>query len=203
MINSISDIRGALIQTSPNQSGFNRPDQNVNDLLRSRCVVVFDIDGVLANNSFRGTIFQEYIVKKYGNDAHRKLGDDDWNYYDRIACPEPPIQSGRILLDVFRNSPNHYPICVTGRSSRTSLRTRIWMGKNLNWNDPYIIHRSLNDHGSNYEVKEKIFKELHESGASVCLWIDDNPEISKLSCPTMIVTPDYDIIEPLSGLDGL
>jgi hypothetical protein len=127
--------------------------------------VLFDIDGVIADNSHRW----HYI-------ADRKHAD--WMKYYAGLSYDKPIQGVIDLINLLR--PNYQICLVTGRPERLDIETTAWMFKNRVHFDRLYM-RPDKDFSKNAELKKKLLDErIRPNHSEIHGAFDDNPEAVKM-----------------------
>ena len=134
-------------------------------------LVLFDIDGVLADCSHR-----LHYLKDKNYDAF---------YSRKEMLNDKPIQSGIDLYNYFEDSPFNEIMLVTGRPYRTLETTKEWLKKN-GVNNGIILMRKDKDYRPSGEVKVQRIKDLlgcdyykdfyPEGLKELTIFIDDDPD---------------------------
>jgi FMN phosphatase YigB (HAD superfamily) len=119
-------------------------------------VVVFDIDGTLADTSHR--LHHLYPFEGMGVKK-------DWGSFFAAAKDDPPIQSTININNLYSSSPNIKVIALlTGRPDNTREDTETWLNK-YNVKYDILIMRSSSDRRPDHIVKKELllgFLEFHK-----------------------------------------
>jgi phosphoglycolate phosphatase-like HAD superfamily hydrolase len=125
-------------------------------------VVLFDIDGTLANIDHRRSI----------------LEDDPHNWIDFFAAMggDSPNKAVVDLYHLLWTSTEHECVIVSGRPDNYRKITEQWFV----WNNiPFsrLIMRSQNDSRADHIIKEEILKALLEEGKEIAFVVDDRQSV--------------------------
>ena len=134
-------------------------------------MVIFDIDGVLADTNFR--------VKKYLKGKNKD--DIDWGSFFQDSINDLPIPAGIIVAkSIIDYLPQTQTMFLTSRPERFRDITLEWLSEHLGVNKNNI-DLTMRPNG-NYEpaviFKEKVGEEL--GFKNIDLVFEDNPEIVKM-----------------------
>ncbi|MEH6660429.1 MAG: hypothetical protein V7679_02170 [Parasphingorhabdus sp.] len=125
-------------------------------------VILFDIDGTLANIEHRR--------------LHLKEDKDDWKSFNAEMGGDTPNLPVVILYKSLWASGAHELILVTGRNERFRTLTEQW----LVWNDiPFgqILMRPDNDFRADHLIKEEILGEILAAGKQIEFVVDDRQQV--------------------------
>ncbi len=131
-------------------------------------MIIFDIDGVLADNNHR----LHYIQRQDGQSA-------DWEAFYRESGKDTPIDAGLKLLSALQRA-GHSVILLTGRSENWRELTVDWLqAETLFYQDgggwwQEIKMRPEGDHRPDYEYKLDVIKRLEAWGEEITLVVDDS-----------------------------
>lgn len=145
-----------------------------------RPVVVFDLDGTLADTRHRA-----HLIAK-GGDA-----DPDWHAYS-LACPNDTPIAGAVELARLLDNLGCSIVLVSGRSDAAYDETVGWLDVH---GVPYdALHmRAAGDHRPNEVIKAELAVALSLE-AAIALWVDDYPTavdaLTAASIPALLVARD-------------
>ena len=124
-------------------------------------IVVFDIDGTLANTEHR----KKYVATKPKNWAA-------WN----AAMKDDSVHTDiRDLLDTLRNAGKTIIIC-SGRGDETRGVTERWLSDNgIRYSALYM--RAERDYRQDSIVKTELLDRIREEHGEPYLWIDDRQQV--------------------------
>ncbi|MEM1842249.1 MAG: HAD family acid phosphatase [Ignisphaera sp.] len=143
---------------------------------RDRECVVFDIDGVLIDNSER---LRKSLEEVGARDVSELSGEKKWRFWEiflsdkYIDLDKPNPQA--IELVKKKKSEGYRIVILTGRPAKMMKKTIEQLDR---YGIPYdvVIFRSNDFHGKDYEYKKKVLEELnlnvielHDDSAHVCL----------------------------------
>lgn len=117
------------------------------DNFRPFNVIIFDLDGTLANQDHR----VHHIEKK----------PKDWDTYYEECDKDKPVQH---VIDMFHNLKDDYEIKIwTGRSDHVRRKTENWLedkGISIGFNYWELRMREAGDHTPDYILKRKWYEEF-------------------------------------------
>jgi phosphoglycolate phosphatase-like HAD superfamily hydrolase len=123
--------------------------------------IVFDIDGVLADNRHRFKLIES--------------APKDWDaYYDRMG--EDPVfdQVGAIIKAFGSMGIGNIFLC-TGRPTKYRERTKAWLRATDLWDDVYrLFMREDGDFRPNPELKEQMAKDIIEEYGPIAMVFEDD-----------------------------
>jgi len=126
-------------------------------------VVVFDIDGTIANNDHR----RDFVVNK----------PKDWKAYNELMHLDEPILDIIDLLWVLKDSGDHIILC-TGREEVYRPTTWMWLEQHRladKISDLYM--RPEKDYRSDAIVKVELLKQIEADYGRPRLWFDDRKQV--------------------------
>jgi phosphoglycolate phosphatase-like HAD superfamily hydrolase len=143
-------------------------------------VVVFDLDGVLADTRHRD---------------HYLNGDpEDWDAYFAACVHDQPVSR---MIALAEDLVRHYRIVVaTGRPNRIRPETERWLDL---WHVPWatIYTRGDSDRRPNAQLKVDQAREIN--CGRIAFWVDDNPAVADAlapyGVPVMLVRPERDLAD--------
>ena len=124
-------------------------------------LVVFDIDGTLADLSHR----RHFVASKPKN----------WNAFDAAIPFDKPFDDIIYVLKTYYKL-KHKIILCSGRSERTRTVTVNWLRAN---DIPYtqLYMRTDNDHRQDSIVKVELLNMIREEHGEPFLWFDDRQQV--------------------------
>lgn len=128
-------------------------------------VVLFDLDGVLCDNSHRA-----HLVPP----KHLQHKNSAWHDYVSECDKDTVITAGAELYKALLR--HHYVVIVTSRQEVFRGKTERWLHTNFGGNH-LIAHRANDDESSPAEFKEKVLKDSLERGYEIIFAVDDDPAI--------------------------
>lgn len=162
-------------------------------------VVIFDIDGTLADCSHRLHFIQPKFVKAGELDscyeeneqaacyvcgslymkmhkAECKLAGKDWESFFRedLILQDNPIEPIKALFHRFIYS--HVLVLVTGRMEKHRSITNEWFKKRIYWEVPVMYMRKDNDFREDAIIKEEVLHE-HIGAENVLFVIEDRKRV--------------------------
>lgn len=128
-------------------------------------LAVFDIDGVLANISWRL--------------HHINKSPTDYETFNKLALKDPIIEPGLRLLRSHRSTHDHIAL-LSGRFETEKHRLREWLQNHYIYPD-LVILRDPNDHGKRPRAEYKLEKlcEL-DTKYRIVAFYDNSPHIINL-----------------------
>lgn len=127
-----------------------------------KTVVLFDIDGTLANINHR----RSYLERS----------PPDWKAFNAEMGNDTPNEAIVSLYRALWMTVDHNPILVTGRNERSRQLTEQWLA----WNEiPFrrLLMRKDNDFRADHIVKEEILDQLLTEGLKVLFTVDDRQQV--------------------------
>jgi hypothetical protein len=128
-------------------------------------MIIFDIDGVLADSNWR--------TKKYLNEKNI-----DWQSYFDDAIYDLPIQSGILIAKAFINFlPQTEILFLTGRIETVRNETLAWLSEQLQIDKSKIdlTMRETGNYIESVKFKEEVGREI--GFKNIDLVFEDNPKI--------------------------
>lgn len=126
-----------------------------------RGLVVFDIDGVLADASHR----QHYVAAR----------PKDWDAFFAAVGDDPVIEAGRQRL--LAAAAEHEVILVSGRPESTRAATTAWLARH-GLGDPPLVLRADGDYRPAPVVKAGLLASLGRRDDIMCV-VDDDASVVK------------------------
>ena len=127
-----------------------------------RKIVIFDIDGTLADNSER----RELLTGEY----------PDWDVFFEKMGEDKPIEPIANLFSILYNSGKYLMCIFSGRPERFRVLTEQW----LTWNGIAAVPlfmRKNGDHRPDDIVKEEMLHSLIADGESIEFVVDDRQAV--------------------------
>lgn len=131
-------------------------------------MVIFDIDGVLADTSYR--------EKKYLRG--KKNSEIDWDRFFQDAIHDLPLPSGILVAKAMMNFlPQTEILFLTGRAESIRATTLKWLSEQLQIDKSKIdlTMRETGNYIESVKFKEEVGKEI--GFENIDLVFEDNPEI--------------------------
>lgn len=126
-------------------------------------IVVFDIDGTLANNNHRRHFLEQ--EKK------------DWKSYNSLMAEDGLYEDIAELLKTLSNEGNYVILC-TGREEVYRKTTWDWLNaKGLRSDVLALYMRAEKDYRSDAIVKVELLREIDEDYGRPWLWFDDRQQV--------------------------
>jgi FMN phosphatase YigB (HAD superfamily) len=146
-------------------------------------IVIFDLDGVLADNSTRRNLLDS--------------PNPDWEEYFQAASFDLPIDPNIDLAGSFKETAS--VVILTGRPNRISNITQDWLNRyQVNWD--LLIMRPDSGYISAPDFKKQETLRLLDIGFQIVLALDDELEniqiYKELNIPTVHITPPHFSILP-------
>ncbi len=124
-------------------------------------VIVFDIDGTLANVDHR----RHWVASKPKN----------WAAWNAAMKHDTPHEDIVWLLDSLRQSNTRIVIC-SGRGEETRAVTETWLWQNVGpWDALYM--RAEKDYRKDSIVKVELLQQIRKDYANPWLWVDDRQQV--------------------------
>jgi len=124
-------------------------------------VIVFDIDGTLANVDHR----RHWVASKPKN----------WAAWNAAMKNDTPHEDIVWLLDSLRQSNVRIVIC-SGRGEETRAETEHWLWQNVGpWDALYM--RAAKDNRKDSIVKVELLQQIRMDYANPWLWVDDRQQV--------------------------
>ncbi len=134
-------------------------------------IVVFDIDGTLADTSHRQHLNPRYWVGQKGKKP-------SWDDFHAAHVDDTSVLSVAVLHARLRLRASNEVIYVTGRNEAFRESTAMWMSRHA-FNGE-IIMRPDNDYRPNWEFKLDALNEIWARYTAVpMLWVDDNASVQE------------------------
>jgi phosphoglycolate phosphatase-like HAD superfamily hydrolase len=129
-------------------------------------IIIFDIDGTLADNSHR-----QHLIKEAGWDAFFDECDKD-----------QPIKHIQHVIYALEGQGRSQIIFVTGRPERVREKTRVWLDDCYGFypDRESLLMRADGDHRPDHVVKEEILDRLIQDGRKPDMVFDDRNEVVKM-----------------------
>lgn len=124
-----------------------------------RSLIVFDIDGVVADVTHRLHLLT----------SHPK----QWEAFFAAAADDPPLQPGVDLVSEY--SANYDIAWLTGRPERNRTLTEAWLTRHGLRNDPLLM-RPDRDHRPARQAKRDHLRRLRRT-REIAMVIDDDPAV--------------------------
>lgn len=156
-------------------------------------LVLFDIDGVLADDRHRAHYVQKDLTGKY---AHPPFDAPSWSEYFRadLMAADGLWAPATALVNAFYASAKGDHIgCLTGRPETTRDATTRWLDKNRIYVD-FLMMRDRKDHRSGADVKVDNLLVLSRMYNSVTFY-EDKIEIVRAvqdACPANVIVKHCD-----------
>lgn len=134
--------------------------------MSEREVVIFDIDGTIADLSHR---------------LHHIQGDKkDWEKFHANVHDDEPIFPIISIMDALYLSNRYDFVFCTGRMEHCREATQKWLNK---YGVDYhfkLMMRPNGDHRPDFEVKKEMLQELREEGCDVAMVFEDRSTVVKM-----------------------
>lgn len=125
-------------------------------------IVVFDIDGVLADATHR----QHHLTGR----------PKDWDAFFAEVSGDPLLPSGRSLLGQLREG--HEVVLLSGRPERTRLDTEAWLARH-GIEFSRLVLRADDDHRPAARLKGELIRQVGSPG-EILVVVDDDPSVVDL-----------------------
>lgn len=125
-------------------------------------VIVFDIDGTLANVEHR----RHWVATKPKN----------WAAWDAAMKFDTPNEDIVWLLEQFQRDPNNRIVICSGRGSENRGVTEAWLKEHIG-NYDALYMRAEKDYRKDSIVKVELLKQIEFDYARPYLWIDDRNQV--------------------------
>lgn len=125
-------------------------------------VVIFDLDGTLANINHRR--------------IHLSTTNTDWKAFNSAMGDDVPNKPIVDLYKTLWDSQRYQLVIVSGRSDEYRKFTEQW----LSWNEiPFseLIMRKKGDSRSDHIVKEEILKQIQSLNKEIAFVVDDRQQV--------------------------
>jgi hypothetical protein len=146
-------------------------------------IIVFDVDGTLADDTARAQAEGPWIV---GNNTN-----EQWERYYALSPFDPP-KPGVCELVRILDAGGHTIVFATGRPERFADATHTWLNDNVGISGWRLFMRREGDRRRNPIVKREQFDLIAEAyGEAPALWIDDHDELHQrdaLPCPVVPIS---------------
>lgn len=124
-------------------------------------IVVFDIDGTLANVEHR----RQFVASKPKN----------WPAWNAGMAHDTLHKDIKWLLDTLQSAGNMIVIC-SGRGEETRAVTEAWLVKhNISWQALYM--RKEKDYRKDSIVKVELLQQIRKDYGNPYMWVDDRQQV--------------------------
>lgn len=137
-------------------------------------VIIFDIDGTLANNQHR----QHYLT------GEKKDWDKFYSEMDKDTPNEPVVFLCNLItayLCCYTNYSNLKLIICTGRPENYRKQTEEWLHQVINSHGYHfvwkLIMRPEGDHRPDYQVKQEMLDALKTDGYEILFTVEDRKQV--------------------------
>ena len=125
-------------------------------------IIVFDIDGTLANVDHR----RQFVASRPKN----------WAAWNAGMANDTVNEDIRWMLDSFVNRTGTKIVLCSGRGEETRAVTEQWLGDNrIHFNALFM--RSVKDHRKDSIVKVELLQQIREQWGEPFLWVDDRRQV--------------------------
>lgn len=132
-------------------------------------IVVFDLDGTLANAKHRLHLLPS------ANDKDTTHGWDAFN----LACDEDlPIEDNLELLSDLYTAGNEIVI-LTGRCDIAKFKTQKWLSRNIPNVEHRLVMRQRGDHRRDVVFKQEALEGIMDAGGRILCCFDDLEHVVK------------------------
>ena len=129
--------------------------------------IIFDIDGVIADNSHR--LHYIYQIPK------------DWHKFNELLPDDPVLAPGYKVYKALTTDPSNTIVFVTGRSEDERRDTEIWLAQNAFNKHDGLFMRRARDYRPAPVVKREILRKLEELyGQKPDMVFEDSPRVNKM-----------------------
>ena len=125
-------------------------------------VIVFDIDGTLANVNHR----RHWVTSKPKN----------WAAWDAAMKFDTPNEDIVWLLEQFQRNPNNRIVICSGRGSENRAVTEAWLKEHIGSYDALYM-RAERDYRKDSIVKVELLEQIRKDYANPWLWVDDRQQV--------------------------
>ena len=125
-------------------------------------IIVFDIDGTLANVEHR----RQFVASRPKN----------WAAWNAGMANDTVNEDIRWMLDSFLNRTGTKIVLCSGRGEETRAVTEQWLGDNFIHFDALFMRRAK-DHRKDSIVKVELLQQIREQWGEPFLWIDDRRQV--------------------------
>ena len=125
-------------------------------------VIVFDIDGTLANIEHR----RHWVASKPKN----------WPAFNAAMKYDTPNADIVWLLDSLRSQPTTRIVICSGRGSETRAVTEQWLADHVGLFDALYM-RAEKDYRKDSIVKVELLEQIRKDFANPWLWVDDRQQV--------------------------
>lgn len=130
-------------------------------------LIVFDIDGVVADNTHR----LHYIKQKPKN----------WKRFNELLPEDPMLVPGYTAYTALITTPSNTIVFVTGRSEDERRDTEIWLAQHKFDKHDGLFMRRARDYRPAPEVKREVLRKLEELyGQKPDMVFEDSPRVNKM-----------------------
>jgi FMN phosphatase YigB (HAD superfamily) len=125
-------------------------------------VIVFDIDGTLANITHR----RHWVANKPKN----------WKAFNAGMVQDTPNEDIVWMLNSLRSDPNNRIVICSGRGSENRAVTEAWLKEHVgSYHALYM--RDERDYRSDAIVKVELLEQITRDFARPWLWVDDRQQV--------------------------
>jgi len=129
----------------------------------NKMLVVFDIDGTLADNHHR----IDYV----------KTTPKDWAKYDAGIHDDAVIEPIAKIFRLFVEE-GHAVVFATGRNERSRTATELWLAEHNLRGGEHLYMRAANDFRHDDVVKSEMLDQIiADYGKKPDMWFDDRPRV--------------------------
>jgi hypothetical protein len=130
-------------------------------------LIIFDIDGVVADNNHRL--------------HHIKQKPKNWKAFNEGLPNDTLIESSKTVYDALVRSPYNTIVFVTGRSEDERKDTETWLAQSGFDRHDGLFMRRARDYRPAPEVKREILRKLEELyGKKPDMVFEDSPRVNKM-----------------------
>ena len=125
-------------------------------------VIVFDIDGTLANITHR----RHWVANKPKN----------WRAFNAGMSQDTPNADIVWMLHTFRSQPDVRIVICSGRGSENRAVTESWLAEHVGAYDALYM-REEKDYRADSIVKVELLEQIERDFARPWLWVDDRQQV--------------------------
>jgi len=130
--------------------------------MNAKKIVIFDIDGTLADNNHR-----QYFVSD---------GRKEWDKFFSLMGDDLPVLPVIELCQALFASDNYEIQIFSGRPERYRRLTEQWLA----WNSVPLSMRKDGDYRPDAEVKEEMLLKLEKEGKQIAFVVDDRKPVVEM-----------------------
>jgi acid phosphatase class B len=142
--------------------------------LKGKDIVVFDIDGTIANLDHRLHFLPQGLHADYGNQ------DVDWEAYHEGCDKDAPITATMTLLRIFHNVPQIQVVFFTGRNELARDKTVQWLKDHKVDPVEFLFMRPDYNDQPNAHLKKIWLGMVKRAGGNVMFSFDDDPSVCRM-----------------------